>query len=620
MIPLKIKSENGYLNMKDLPHNCIFNKVTCGCGGTTIVLENDQNYVIAVPTTELIVNKLYPVYNYDNNLYSYQSDNKDAGLSPVRNLFGLYGTFSLTLKGELKSYLQQDGVKKIMCTYDKLPYLSKYIDTKNYRLLIDEYHSLLKSYAFRDKAINGVFDSFQDYKSYCFMSATPILPDYKPNVLNNTLEYYADWQYVEKLKIIPYKTNKPYNAIANIIQKYKKEGYIMVNGIKSTQAFIFLNSVTDIKAILDHEHLDNKECRIICADNDRNKGVLELYDISRSVDEPRMFNFITSKSFEGADYYSKDGICFVISNGHNKNTLLDISTDLPQIAGRIRTVDNPFRNFIIHIFSNPYSKQDISFNEVKKSFEEELSTAQKRVDLYNNKFDMSMKKQQIAELKKQSNSCYIAYDKAKDEFIVNDILAKHELYYYQIHNIIYKSGLSLRAAYKNNNIEASKIEWKEIKDDAICSLMKKPTFQEIFDRYVELQGNIFLIDNTEIRDIEQKYPFIKDAFHKLGADTIKKLKYVQKDIKAQLLSIDKDKKNDDKIFLYLKDRLPYGKFAKRDKIIDILDKASLDLKLDTPIKIKDLKIWFDFDSLRQRDGKEVNYGYIIKAPKIIYCK
>ena len=47
----------GYLSLTDLPYNCIFNKVITGCGGTTIVLFNEENYVIAVPTTELITNK-----------------------------------------------------------------------------------------------------------------------------------------------------------------------------------------------------------------------------------------------------------------------------------------------------------------------------------------------------------------------------------------------------------------------------------------------------------------------------------------------------------------------------------------------------------------------------------
>ena len=57
MSTLKIESNNGFLQMEDLPQNCIFNKVVTGCGGTTIVLFNERDYIIAVPTTELITNK-----------------------------------------------------------------------------------------------------------------------------------------------------------------------------------------------------------------------------------------------------------------------------------------------------------------------------------------------------------------------------------------------------------------------------------------------------------------------------------------------------------------------------------------------------------------------------------
>ena len=57
MSELKINSNNGFLQMEDLPQNCIFNKVVTGCGGTTIVLFNERDYIISVPTTELITNK-----------------------------------------------------------------------------------------------------------------------------------------------------------------------------------------------------------------------------------------------------------------------------------------------------------------------------------------------------------------------------------------------------------------------------------------------------------------------------------------------------------------------------------------------------------------------------------
>ena len=136
--PIKIESNDGFLHLNDLPHNCIFNKVVTGCGGTTVVLQNAEDYVIAVPTTELIINK---------------TDITTAGVSkePYNGIrpFGLFGRFDDAAERKLIDYLNCSGTKKIMCTYDKVPKLMEYIMPSKYRLLIDEYHCLLKAYSYR---------------------------------------------------------------------------------------------------------------------------------------------------------------------------------------------------------------------------------------------------------------------------------------------------------------------------------------------------------------------------------------------------------------------------------------------------------------------------------------
>ena len=65
---LDIQEKDGFLTMKDFPMNCIFNKVKTGCGATTIALTNNENYIITVPTTELIENKCYPTKDADGNV------------------------------------------------------------------------------------------------------------------------------------------------------------------------------------------------------------------------------------------------------------------------------------------------------------------------------------------------------------------------------------------------------------------------------------------------------------------------------------------------------------------------------------------------------------------------
>lgn len=179
---LKIESNDGFLHFEDLPHNCIFNKVVTGCGGTTVVLQNAEDYVIAVPTTELIINKTdITIAGLSKRSYN--------GIRP----FGLFGKFDDATERKLKDYLNSSGVKKIMCTYDKVPRLIEYLNPADYRLLIDEYHSLLKAYSYRQKAIDGVLDNFRKFKSFCFMSATPILPSFKPNCLEDVKEVQAEW-------------------------------------------------------------------------------------------------------------------------------------------------------------------------------------------------------------------------------------------------------------------------------------------------------------------------------------------------------------------------------------------------------------------------------------------
>ena len=138
---LDIQEKDGFLIMEDFPANCIFNKVKTGCGATTIALTNCENYIIAVPTTELIENKCYPTKDVDGNVKFWKKHERKAGLSPVvTNLFGLYGNFTLELKKKLKDYLSSAGIKKIICTYDKIDKLMAdgEIPTVKYTCLLRE--------------------------------------------------------------------------------------------------------------------------------------------------------------------------------------------------------------------------------------------------------------------------------------------------------------------------------------------------------------------------------------------------------------------------------------------------------------------------------------------------
>lgn len=545
--PLKIESDDGFLHLNDLPHNCIFNKVVTGCGGTTVVLQNTEDYVIAVPTTELIINK---------------TDLTMAGISRLSykgiRPFGLFGKFDDALP-MLKDYLNSSGTKKIMCTYDKVPRLMEYITPSSNGLLVDEYQCLLKAYSYRQKAIDGVLDNFRAFKSFCFMSATPILPSFKPNCLADVKEIQAKWdkKYVETLKVELRQTNKPYSMAANIINDYRLHGFYELNGHKSTEAFFFINSVRDIAAILKHCSLSNDEVRIICADNDENREKLIGYDISNSRSDNKMFNFITSKSFEGVDYHSKTGICFVVSSASNPHTQASIDTDIPQIAGRIRTKDNPFRNHLVHIFNTTYKKLnlDMTYEQMKAKTEASIKTAFETVDFFNHAPTKAIKDNLRENLKHDLNSLYMKYDKQGDEFIINDILPKLELYNFQVNQEIYKNGASVAKAYKENGTDIKVDDYKKL-DTKIDLSDKKISFKNAFLQYTELINSN--PHAPALLFLEQLQPLVKVAYEKLGVKKVRSLRYVKKSVEAALNSLDEDKDLEQRLARMMVDLIPTG--------------------------------------------------------------
>lgn len=598
MKKLEIQEHDGFLDLEDLPHNCIFNKVVTGCGGTTIALKNGENYVIVVPTTELIENKCYPPKDENGNSIVWKAENRKAGLSPVRNLFGLYGTFTPTLKKGLKEYLSKEGTKKIMCTYDKIPSLVSLIIPKEYRLLVDEYHNLLKIYSYRKEALEGVLEHFNEFKSYCFMSATPIAMDFKPDALKDVEEYIADWKHIEPLTILPYKTNRAYMLTANLIKAYQREGYIKKDELKSYEAYFFINSVTEIKKILEYTHLTNDDCRIICADEDKNRRTLGEYQISSSTDAPKKFNFITSKSFEGVDFYSETGICYVVSNIHNEHTLLSVDMDIPQIAGRIRNTNNPFRNLVVHIFNTRPKDYYENYGKAKKEIEKELEYAKERATAYN-RLSIGAKKQQKSDLGKSS---FLKYDEKNDEFIVNDMAAKVVLYNYRLMNSIYRSQKDLVAEYERAGILHSKVEWVQLDDNFIKPVCKKPTFLETFILYADMK---YCLDIEAKQSIEKEYPFIRDALCKLGVEQVKKLRSM-KAVKVALEALKKENIcADSDIGQRLKTLLTIGAFMPSKELKAIAQQFGMK-------KPMDLKEWVELEAGTQRIEGKPTRGYLIK--------
>ena len=597
-----INSDNGYLDLEDLPKNCIFNKKITGCGGTTIALKNNKNYVIAVPTTELIINKL----KINSAGVGYTDFGQEA--------FGLFGAFDFDVKKMFRAWLHEDGIKKIICTYDKLPKIKNFINTKDYQLLVDEYHCLLKAYSYRYKAIDGVLDSFRDYKSFCFMSATPINADFKPNALNDIEIVEAEWNNTEKLIVDLEYSNKPYTTAVNYINLYKRDRFITINGYKSHEAFFFINSVTDIVNILENAKLNPDEVRIICANTKANQDKLGKYKIENSTSPNKMFNFITSKSFEGADFYSEDGISFIVSTASNPHTQLSIDTDIPQIAGRIRTESNPFKNILIHIFNRTYKSLDldIPYEEMYKKTKDELEAAENFINVLNTTHDPMIKEV----MKKSLNNQYIGYDSESDTFVLYDLLPKLELFNFQINQLIYKSGISVRETYNKNGVLTTNLSYNQ--EEEFKKLRKQAKKMSFKDYYLAAKE---MLKNSPFNPLLEEYlnqPLVREAIQKLDEKDIKKVKYTKKGVKELLESLNSNINKQTKIVKIINLNTEFNKFYPNDKLISIINNAYNLTGVMNKAKASDIKKWYETkDGIKTIDGIKKRGYYLIKS-KIIF--
>jgi hypothetical protein len=590
---LEIDSNNGFLNLNDLPHNCIFNKVLTGCGATTIALENDENYVIAVPTTELIVNK--------TGLDEAGSNGK---------IFGVFGYFC-NCKEALAEYLQTDGTKKIMVTYDSLPKVAEMINPSDYRLLVDEYHQLLKAYGFRDKAINGVLKEFRKFKSFCFMSATPIEESFIPDSLANVDEVSAKWNNTDRLVVNLQECNKPYTYVSNIIGNFMKDGYITFGELKSYELFFFLNSVRDIKRILDTTELKPEDVKIVCADTPENRDKLIGYNIETSLSKNKPITFITSKSFEGVDYFSETGVCFVVSNTGTTTTLQDISTDIYQIAGRIRTATNPFRNFIIHIYNTSKNRFNLnySYEDMEKRTNYKIPLIKDKIALLNKTTD-KIEKDAILDT---INTDYLDYDTDTDTYSLNDIKLKLELFNYRLQLKIYKEGIDIARLYcETGAITTGEPEINKFDED-VEKAKKKMNFKEAFIAYAEAKNNKFNMKNLDY--LVNAQPLIVDAYNKLGEDRVRNLKYIKKAIKDALINLDDTITLNNKVGKILKLE---KEFISSSVLKERIRKAYNELGItDTP-KASSITKWYEADETKKKiDGKTVR-GYNIIRPKLIF--
>ena len=403
----------------------IVNKTKTDVGGTYVAANCSSNYIIVCPFKDLV----------------------DSIAADKNNKYEVFKCYGGVREYQFRKYIKNNTTYKIAVTYDSLPKLIGWLSsTEGWKVLVDEYHLILEDMDFRYDAINGLMEEIQKLKYYSFLSATPIDLDFEIDFLKRLPHYKVQWNGVTKITPIRYKVTQLTKGLARFIQIFLDEGISLpdINGnvSKVEELYIFINSVTSIKQIADTLKLNPDDVKICCADRIRNNKLLGEYQIESVSSPNKKINFFTKKCFQGCNLFTNNGLIIVASDAYRTQTLVDISTTMEQIAGRIRINDeyqNIFRNVIVHLFST--NKNVMSDEEFEMLMQDKEKEADKLLSGWS-KLDKEERQTYIKRMNLDTELVSIINGK-----MVYNNLKKQSFIYKQALRKTYKDGISIRDSF-----------------------------------------------------------------------------------------------------------------------------------------------------------------------------
>ena len=600
-IVIEVPEGNTYIGefMTDLPDNVMFNKVTTGSGMTTLALTNEVKYVIAVPYVNLLLNK--EVFCTNNSI--------DA-------LF-------VHAKGHREEDIYSYTGNKIMVTYDSLHKVTSILkenrDISEWKLFVDESHTLLQSAGYRYKAVNSVLNNFKEYGSYVFGTATPVLDKYKLTETKRIQKCRLQWSNLEEViveRVEIKEDDSLNNSAATIIYDHytnKREGnaHIFVNSVKLiVQMFKAVNKLG----------IKTTDIRVVCSNDDYNTKTLakEGLAIGTVDSDLRGINFYTSTAFEGCDINDVNGKTYVVVDANREHTAIDIYTTLPQIIGRIR--DTKYKNQCTLIV-DPSNKYLLGAEEFEISIRKHIATGLEAVKNYNTS------SQGFKELIKQSllNSNYVIYNDDTDTLSSNENAHLSDLNNFEAKsNPLYvKSNKAedFLGKHINNSIVTNYIKSNVLVDELLFIVPNKngkaesleKTLKSFCKHYTEAKTD------TDAQEVVRRYTeaceFVGVA-NKLGVDRIKALGYRKRRIVDEINFTDPCTRHDRELKLLNTLKLKAGQWYSNKVLKAKIQKIYNQQGIYAMAKIKDLTGIYDMKPKRMVVKKAKTSGVVITAIKL----
>nr|DAQ26099.1 MAG TPA: ATP-dependent RNA helicase [Bacteriophage sp.] len=645
------------------PSKCIINKQLPGCGFTEYCINGPENIILCSPRKMLLENKKdqheFDVYLVVNEMD--KESNIDKDLSKVDKNISVDLSVNLEISTnseiykrlyhEIEEYCISRSINglpcKILVTYDSYRVVKDILEKLNrfytFYTIVDEFQSILHDSRFKSDTELKFLEYLKQSPTAYFVSATPMMDEYLEMLDEfKDLPYYElDWYTEDLSRVIKpdldvFVMRSVGEKMSEIIQKYLsgdfEEIVVLRNGIPtkivSTEAVFYVNSVNHITSIIKKNNLTPEQCNILCSKTDDNLKKIQkrlgkkfiIGEVPLEGDPHKMFTFCTRTVYLGADFYSLCARSFIFSDSNIDSLAVDISEDLPQILGRQRLKENPWKNNAIFYYRSTANYREMKAEDFQKIINDKQKSTESLLRVYSStfiesdKFELALKYQKDAKASNYKDD-YVAVNKihTKDGNIIlkpvyNNLVLVNEIRAFKIQQIDYKDRFTVFSTVHNT------LTRDDIVNQEVSEFLRIYTgLTTIYDKLkllceYGLSSDAINIVLGQIADSDE----IKSYYTSLGPQRLKSLGYNLTKIKKELGIVTFSQELlESSIYSEFK----IGDKLKMSEIKNMLGKIYSSINYDATPKATDLENYFEVKRCKVTDKitkLRENYFEIIK--------
>ena len=544
-VPLGIRylSEWNDFSFDKFPAKCIINKQIPGCGFTEYCTTSpDENVIVCSPRKMLLQNKkdqhgddVYLVVNEmdqdpgvdkdlsrePKNLSKKKDKTKDEELKELKEKELRNKLIRDRIFNELKQYLEkmlfEHKPYKILVTYDSYHLIKKMLVElgiyHTFYTVIDEFQSILHDARFKSDTEMRFMDELKGSHSALFVSATPTMAKYMSEIdeFKNLPYFQLDWAAEDPTRVVKpmldVKTMKSTGTkIVEVLTPFLQGNFDSVivnrNGIPtvvvSSEIVLYVNSVNHILTAIKNLDLPANMVNILCSETDENKKRIKkrlgsdysIGTIPKKGEYHKPITFCTRTVYLGADFYSTCAKSYIFSDANIDSLAVDISEDLPQILGRQRLDENPWKNSATFFYRITADYRKMTKEDFDEFLERKNKKTENLLSIYNK--GTNSEKYSLAENFQKVAKSY----NYKDDYVAVNVfyneLTGDKIYKPTKNNLVYV-----------NELRAFDIQQEDYKDR--FSIFSKINREILSDSQI----------NNDVLDLMTKYENLKGSYDKL---------------------------------------------------------------------------------------------------------